>query len=440
MESDICRAKITKPRGARARHGARAGVIGVLAVLGLVAAAGPAGSQGWRGKEETRDGVVWVINPAEPIAKPVAVAAKELWRAGGEDDDEILFGVVSQITTDAKGNVYLLDSQLNQVLVFSPNGEHIRAIGRSGEGPGEFQRPSDLFLTADGNVAVLQRMPGRVVLLTPEGEPLGNMPLPEAPDGGMQMYSAGRLAGDNVVLNMSRFARRDDGFDTFTSLVSVDRAGALVSTFFEKKDEGNFANMVFDEKKMGPGMLVWNTGRDGRVYTSDQFDGYRYQVWSAAGKLERVVEREYTPRKRSSEEMKRYAPIVRIQQGDRAQSPEVKASETDRDVQQIFPRENGDVWVLSSHGAFNPPAGALATFDVFDKTGKYAGQITFNGSGRYAEDGFYVVGDRFYVVTGLRSARRAMFGGSEGAAGEGDDTEPMVVICYELAGTVAAAQ
>jgi hypothetical protein len=440
MESDICPVKMAGTRRSRRWHGARAGVIGALTVLGLAAAAGPAASQAWRGKEETREGVVWVLNPAEPVSEPVVVTANEIWRAGGEGDDEILFGVISQITTDTKGNIYLLDSQLNQVMVFSPNGEHVRAIGRSGEGPGEFQRPSDLFLTADGNVAVMQRMPGRVVLLTPGGEPLGNMPLPEAPDGGMQMYSAGRLAGDNVVLNMSRFARRDDGFDTINTLVSVDRAGKLVSTFFEKKDEGNFANMVFDEKKLGPGMLIWNAGRDGRVYASDQFDGYRYQVWSPGGKLERVVEREYTSRKRTSEEMKRYSPVVRIQQGDRAQSPEVKASETDRDVQQIFPRENGDVWVLSSKGAFSPPAGALATFDVFDNTGKYTGQITFNGSGSYAEDGFYVVGDRFYVVTGLRSARRAMFGGSEGAAGAGDDAEPMVVICYELAGKGAAAR
>jgi hypothetical protein len=415
-------------------------VIGFLVVLGLVGAAGPAGSQGWGGKEETRDGVVWVLNPAEPLAKPVAVAAKELWRAGGEGDDEILFGVISQITTDTKGNVYLLDSQLNQVMVLSPNGEPIRAIGRSGEGPGEFQRPSDLFLTADGNVAVMQRMPGRVVLLTPEGEPLGNMPLPEAADGGMQMYSAGKLAGENVVLNMSRFARRDDGFDTFASLVSVDRAGKLVATFFERKDEGSFANMVFDEKKLSPGTLVWNVGRDGRVYTSDQFDAYRFKVWNAAGTLERVVEREYAPRKRSSEEMKRFTPIVRIQQGNRAQAPEVKASETDRDIVQILPRENGEVWVLSSKGAFSAPAGAMATVDVFDKTGKFTGQITFNGKGNYANDGFYVAGDRFYVVTGLWSARRAMFGAGEGSAEETEETETMEVVCYELGAAKAAAR
>ncbi len=176
MESDICPVKMAGTRRSRRWHGARAGVIGVLTVLGLAAAAGPAASQAWRGKEETREGVIWVLNPAEPVSEPVVVTANEIWRAGGEGDDEILFGVISQITTDTKGNIYLLDSQLNQVMVFSPNGEHVRAIGRSGEGPGEFQRPSDLFLTADGNVAVMQRMPGRVVLLTPEGEPLGNMP------------------------------------------------------------------------------------------------------------------------------------------------------------------------------------------------------------------------------------------------------------------------
>jgi len=404
----------------------------VLCAVGFGGTAGPARSQAWQGKEETRNGVPWVLNPTEPLSPPVVVAAKELWRAGGESDEEIMFGVISQITSDTQGNVYLLDAQLNQVFIFSPNGEPIRSIGREGEGPGEFQRPSDLFLTADGNVAVMQRMPGRIVLLTPEGDPLGNMSVPEPPDGGMQLFAGGRLAGEHVVLNANRFARRDDGFDTITSLFSVDRSGNLVSTYFEKRDSGNFANMVFDEKKMGLGALVWNVSRDGRVFTSDQFDGYRFQVWDPKGAPERVVEREYLSRKRSTEEMKRYAPVVRIQQGDRAQSPEVKASETDRDIQQFYPRENGEVWVLSSKGAFSAPEGAIASFDVFDQAGRFTHQLTLNGNGDYAEDGFYVVGDRFYVVTGLRSARRAMFGAGEGAEDQGEEGEPMMLICYEL--------
>lgn len=406
----------------------------VLAAVVTVVAGGAVASahaQAWGGKEETRDGVVHVFNPAGPSSASVVITPKELWRAGGEDDEDVLFGMISQITSDDQGTVYALDAQLNQVMVFSPAGEYLRSIGREGEGPGEFQRPSDLFLTADGNIAVMQRMPGRIVMLTPEGDPVGDMRVPQPEDGGMQMFAGGRLAGNHVVLNVSKFTRRDAAFSTITSLIGIDPSGGLMATYFEKRDENDFANMAFDEKKMGLGTLVWSVGSDGRVFTSDDFDAYRIQVWNPDGSLARVVEREYLHRKRSADEMKRFAPVIRIRMGDRARSPEVKASETDRDIQQVFPRENGDVWVLSSKGAFDAPKSAVAVFDVFDNNGRFIRQITLNGRGNWARDGFHLVGDRFYVVTGLRSARSAMFGTGEGAVVE-EEEGPMSLVCYGL--------
>jgi hypothetical protein len=394
------------------RHSCRARVARSfrLVLLALVAASTvPAGAQVWQGKEQEREGVVHVFNPAEPYSAPVVVAPKELWRAGGEDDEEVLFGIVTQITSDDRGYVYVLDAQLNQVVIFSPEGEYLRAIGRDGEGPGEFRRPSDLFLTGDGNVAVMQRMPGRIVVLTPEGEPAGDMRVPQPEDGGMQMFGGGASAGEHVVLNLSRFSRKEAGFSTIVSLIAVNPAGELVATYHERRDENDFANMVFDEKKIGLGSLVWSVDRNGRV-----------------------IEREYTHRKRSPEEMKRNAPVVRIRRGDRAQSPEVKASETDRDIQQIFPRDNGDLWVLSSKGAFDAPNGSIAAFDVFDSDGRFVRQITLGGKGNWARDGFHVVGERFYVVTGLRSARRAMLGTGEGTDVEEEEEQPMSLICYGL--------
>jgi hypothetical protein len=391
-----------------------------------------AGAQVWQGKEQEREGVVHVLNPAEPYSAPVVVAPKELWRAGGEDDEGILFGIVTQITSDDGGYVYVLDAQLNQVVIFSPEGEYLRAIGREGEGPGEFRRPSDLFLTADGNVAIMQRMPGRIVVLTPEGEPAGDMRVPQSEDGGMQMFGGGASAGEHVVLNLSRFSRKEAAFSTITSLIALNPAGELVATYHERRDENDFANMVFDEKKIGLGSLVWSVDRNGHVYTSDDFDAYRIQVWNADGSVVRVIEREYTHRKRSPEEMKRNVPVVRIRRGDQAQSPEVKASETDRDIQQIFPRDNGDLWVLSSKGAFDAPNGSIAAFDVFDSDGRFVRQITLGGKGNWARDGFHVVGERFYVVTGLRSARRAMLGTGEGTDVEEEEEQPMSLICYGL--------
>jgi hypothetical protein len=339
--------------------------------------------------------------------------------------------VLSQIASDEDDNVYLLDAQLNEVMIFSPDGEFIRSIGREGEGPGEFRRASDMFLTVDGNVAVLQRMPGKIVVLTPEGEPVGNLPVPEPEDGGMQMFARGCLSGDNVILSTNRFARNDAGFEMTMALIAVDASGAQTAAYLTRSDKNDFANMVFDEKT-GIGALVWNAGSDGRVFTSDNFDAYRIQIWNPDGTPERVIEREYESRERSDEEMKRSTPVIRIRRGNRAQSPEVKTSKTDRDVQQIFPREDGSVWVLSSKGAFDVEDGVIAAFDVFDRGGQYTRHVTVNGEGSYRDDGFYVVKDRLYVVTGLRSARRAMFGGSEGETEEEDTGEPMSVICYDL--------
>ena len=45
---------------------------------------------------------------------------------------------------------------------------------------------------------------------------------------------------------------------------------------------------------------------------------------------------------------------------------------------------------------------------VFDGDGRFATQVTLLGEGDFREDGFHVVGNRLYVVTGLRSARDAM--------------------------------
>jgi hypothetical protein len=396
------------------------------------AAISPARAATWRGREETRNGVLHVVNPATAASGPEVIAAKELWRVGGEGEDELFFGVIAQITSDDENNVYLLDAQLNQVVVLSPEGGLVRTIGREGEGPGEFRRPSDLFFTPDGNVAVVQRMPGKIVLLTPQGEPAGDLPVPEPENGGMQMLAGGQRAGENLVLNVSRFARRDAGFETTTLLVAVGPSGDLRATYLEKRDRNDFAKLVFDEKKMGLGALVWAAGEDGRVFTSDEFEGYRIHVWKADGSLDRVIEREYTPRRRSAKEIERFTPVIRIRQGDRAASPEVKASETDRDIQQIVPRDNGELWVLSSQGAFDVSEGFIAAFDVFDGGGQFTREITLEGEGDYAEDGFYLVKDRLYVVKGLRSARRAMLGAGEGAEPEEDDAEPMAVTCYDI--------
>jgi hypothetical protein len=53
------------------------------------------------------------------------------------------------MTLDARGNLYVLDLFLAQILVLSPSGELLRTIGREGSGPGEYIRPRAFALGGD---------------------------------------------------------------------------------------------------------------------------------------------------------------------------------------------------------------------------------------------------------------------------------------------------
>jgi len=412
----------------------------ILAVLVMVASSIPAPLHAgpWEGEEVTKGGEVHMMNPATPIHKPITITPEKLWQVTGDDEDEeFFFGVLLQITTDSQGTIYLLDAQLHQVLIFNSQGEFVRTIGREGEGPGEFRRPSDLFLTQDGQVAVMQRMPGKIITMTPEGEPVGVYPVPETEDGGVQMFASGQLAGDNLVLTAQQFNRREDGFDVVASVFGVDGEGKKTATYIQMKDTNDFANMVVDEKKSVMSVLLWRAAMDGRVFISNNFDSYSLKIMNADGTLDRVIEREYEPRLRSEEEKERLGMRAMMRRGGRAQQLETRTSDNDRSIVRIFPRDDGSLWVLSSKGAYDVPEGVIATFDVYDHEGRFTHQVTINGEGSYRDDGFHIVKDRLYVVTGLISARRAMRGGGgDEEPEEEDDPKPMGVICYEIGPTV----
>lgn len=396
----------------------------------FAAIAGAVVAADWQGTESTKDGVLHIMNPAMPMESPTDVDLSLRWRLGGDSEDEDeFFGVIMQVVTDSENNIYLLDSQLHQVNVYSPDGELIRSIGREGEGPGEFRRPGDMMILPDGNLGVVQSMPGKIVVLTPEGDPVGNHPVPGDPDG-TQFFLGCRSAGDHFVLGVNFFSRGDDGFKTVFNLIGVNSAGEQTAQYFDSETKRDFANLVFDEKDLGGFGLQWDVGPDGRVYANRVFDEYRIDVWNPDGSVDRTITRAYEPRERTPAEMDRASKSFRVIINGR--EPERKISKTDRDVQRIYVRDDGTLWVLSGRGALDRPDGVLGTFDVFDENGRFVRQAILRGEGSIERDGLYFVGDRLFVVTHLVSARRSMYGGGQGEEEEDEDIEPMAVICYDL--------
>lgn len=388
----------------------------------------PAVAGVWQGNEVRKNGVTTVMNPAQPVDNPVSVALAEQWAADGDSDD-YLFGVLTAVTTDEQGNVYLLDAQLNAILVFSPDGEFVTSIGREGEGPGEFQQPSGLFLTPQGDLAVLQRMPGKIILLKPDGMPAGTHPLPET--DGMRMINDGALAGDALVLGIMCMKRNGGAMEIESSLVRVDSDGKETAKYATRTDVRDFANMEIDERTFGRGAVVWAAGPDGQVFISNDFDAYRIDVWNPDGSLEHVIEREYEPRTRTSREIEDNTPRIRVRgRGGRGGEMKVNMSKTSRAIERIYPREDGTLWVLSSRGAYDSGDGNIGTLDVFDRAGKFVRQITLEGDGDFGRDGVHLTQNRVFVVKEFRAAARAMMGG--GTDEDDEAAEPMSVICYGM--------
>ncbi len=370
-----------------------------------------------------------IDNPAEPERGTQTVALEEVWRLDGENED-LLLGVINDVAMDDSGRIYLLDSQLHEVQVIAPDGEWLNTIGREGEGPGEFHRPNGLLALPDGTIGVVQSRPGKIVLLSADGEPMGEIKPPGSEDG-MVFMGGVNVGGDGLIMQVNEGRRTDTGFAMTQRIVEAGTDGAAKGDFAEKSFERDFSNTAMRERDSF-GFRRWAGGPDGRVYINHEFEKYEIEVYSDPGTKAVTVARSYEPRVRSAEEKEAVSGGVRIR-GPRRMEMEFEASDTDPAIIRMFPREDGTLWVLSSRGAYDAPDGVLGTFDVFDAKGKFIQQVQLQGNGSARDDGFFFLGqDRFIVVEELVDARRAAFGGGEGEDEEEIEVEPLSVVCYRI--------
>jgi hypothetical protein len=154
----------------------------LAAALALLACGGDGGTSSVRADSA---GVEIVTYADEDRAAPFTL--REELRLGGSETDpnqsffEVYAGGVS---TDAQGNLYVLDRAGSRVVVFDGTGAFVRSMGRAGSGPGELGFPGGLDVEADGTVNVIDFGKRGMVRFDPAGEPLGVEPLPPQYGGG----------------------------------------------------------------------------------------------------------------------------------------------------------------------------------------------------------------------------------------------------------------
>ena len=124
----------------------------------------------WRGKIEYQNGVKVVKNPAEPVYGEILLDLEEDLSIGREDDDNYVFYGGISIDVDDQGNIYVLEGGNCRLQKFDLTGQYLQTIGKKGQGPGEFESPSRLFLDKENNIYISERRKRKIHLFNSKGE------------------------------------------------------------------------------------------------------------------------------------------------------------------------------------------------------------------------------------------------------------------------------
>jgi len=351
---------------------------------------------------------------------------RELWRVGGEDGD-LIFGRIVDVERHDDGCVYVLDNQLCQVVVISPDGRHLRDLSRSGEGPGELRQPMGLVFLPDGVLGVGMGYPGKVVTMTLDGVPLAtHYPIGEPADGNVGIminvqYVDGVLvaSGGRIVFQGPTDSHTDrflsvsvGGLDTFERV--LERATPIDPTGREYDEADDY---YIDRS--------WALGPEGRIYAPLSRDRYEVSVVDASGELLQVFGREERPRRRTADEKDEVGPLINVSnEEDRSYWT---IADHDESVSRILYNHDDDtIWVLTPNGTNDQPDGILESWDVFGTGGEYLRQVPIP-LGHEMNDGtcYLVGGGRLVVVKGTGSS-------FHGTDVDDEELEALEVICYEM--------
>ena len=103
-------------------------------------------------------------------ANSLAITTETLWSLSAFGEGSYFYQP-SDIEADLKQSlIYVADSGNNCVFVFNFKGKFVKAIGRKGQGPGEFDRPTGLYVLADSKLVVADFGNNRIQVFNDSGE------------------------------------------------------------------------------------------------------------------------------------------------------------------------------------------------------------------------------------------------------------------------------
>ena len=329
----------------------------------------------WKGKVLQEEGVRVVVNPPEPIYGKIELAFQEDLRIGSESNSQSQFYRVRDVAVDSQGNIYVGDMSNCRVQKFDPTGKYLQTIGRSGQGPGEFERPTLIrFAPQTGDILVKDQI-RRINIFNNQGTFIRALNI----EGGFIDFCP-VSSGDLFAI---LYSGSDEELTSSHTLGLLDHDGNLQSRLLQ------FPTNIY-MKRMGQGIMVVGTGYELSMYLAQLDEStlvfgfskeYQLIMIGSDGRTLLRIRKEEPPPKFTAKEKKDFGKIP---------VPSVKpyffGLLTDSEGR-IFVQRN-----MNEQGkrGFGPIAVEDKAVDVFSNDGHFLCQTTLPPSARV------IRGDRVY--------------------------------------------
>jgi len=241
-------------------------------------------------KIKTEDGVQVVYNPKKPVSipgTPTNINVQEDLCIGDEEAlEDFIFSQIRSVQVDEEENIYVLDSKEIRIKVFDKNGKPLRTFGKKGQGPGEIQMPTRMYLTPKKEILIYDQGNRRLSFYSLDGKCLREISTAKyffsrtIPDSKGNIITQQLIPGEKVYNEIKKY---DLDLNPVISIASIEL-------------ERNFRvlNMVtptLNVRVMNNDNIVWGYPEDYEIF-----------VVSPEGQTIRKIVKDYKPVKITNEE------------------------------------------------------------------------------------------------------------------------------------------
>lgn len=306
------------------------------------------GKSVWRGSAETIDGVRVIRNPNSPMYPLGALELQEDLTIGtAEGAEEYMFIRLRGLAVDNQGAIYALDQRKPRIDVFSDAGTHLRSIGRKGQGPGEFQIPFFISLSPAEELMVGEM--GRLSYFDRSGIFLRSRDNSVQPLAFVKILANGDVVGTRMVME-----EKNPRYEVV--LCGPELKAKSVLAFSRMPDPSAKYNLFGN-------VIRWDISGEKEIVCGSEGEGYRLDVFDAAGRVVRRIYKDYDPVPVTDLDIDRQMKRHGFQSRDEVSFPSYLPP-----IRWIYADEDGRIYVSTWQ---KDPSSEISLFNIFDPEGRY---------------------------------------------------------------------